>query len=378
MASRHRRPSTPAPENRHFVRELRGEEAPRFATLQKLHSLAMEMSGGEPWGDLNESEVFFFPAGKGELRVGSVSGEGGESLALNVFKDYATFRNVESVGRRALRAEEFMGEFVGVQNTLRAEFVDSEDLTPPDRALLKALRHPFSKQELHPQFRSIRPGYLPWYVTEDEARVLINGIEALRFLIETLRTDEDLDFWSTAGSLPLVDPNPVTGHYSVRLVPIPAQEQSAPVFAVTAQEIDAALSLPQSHADWATDLLYILAPVGEEHQRPSLARMAIVLDLLNFEGHHVKTVGAGPSAGELLCRELLNFIQNIGARPVRLLVDRADYLPLLEPLTEALQIKLARRRRIPVLAEVRLAILDRLLELDEDGEFDDFDDDFEE
>lgn len=62
------------------------------------------------------------------------------------------------------------GEFFALLNSVSVEFLPSGKLTPPDKALAWAFGQPLTKGLAAPQFRAIRRGYHPWYVTEPEAR----------------------------------------------------------------------------------------------------------------------------------------------------------------------------------------------------------------
>jgi hypothetical protein len=89
------------------------------------------------------------------------------------------------------------------QKGVSLEIVRASDLEAADRVLLKAMDHPLKKGMLAPQFRAVRPGYLPWHVTEAEGRRSRYCLRAVNIFCATV-TDQELDeFWRKKDNFPL-------------------------------------------------------------------------------------------------------------------------------------------------------------------------------
>jgi hypothetical protein len=94
--------------------------------------------------------------------------------------DYQITRTRYYIGAEGLRqfrkieTEEVAdpGEFLASAHCIYVEFVPKAELLRQDRELLAALGHPQGRGLVSPIFRTMRPGFLPWFVTEEEARTL--------------------------------------------------------------------------------------------------------------------------------------------------------------------------------------------------------------
>ena len=58
------------------------------------------------------------------------------------------------------------------KTALRSWFGARRDLDKNDLKVVKDLGRKFRGSNAWPQFRSMQPGYLPWFLTEDEAKFL--------------------------------------------------------------------------------------------------------------------------------------------------------------------------------------------------------------
>ena len=60
---------------------------------------------------------------------------------------------------------------------LTVSFEDRKFLRKPDFQVIKELELKFRGRNSWPLFRSYQPGYLPWYLTKDEARYLTLALQ---------------------------------------------------------------------------------------------------------------------------------------------------------------------------------------------------------
>ncbi|MGH9971437.1 MAG: DUF7309 domain-containing protein [Pyrinomonadaceae bacterium] len=136
-----------------------------------LCNLATQIKALAPWQWLEETDVFGVEdPDTGEIGFVSVMGNVGEYEAIGVYRgakglyDFIDFHNDPSAN-----ADRLM-EIPQVQ----LSFSEPKFLEKRDRELLKGsgLKFPGTK----PQFRSYRPGYLPWFITLKEARLLIHAL----------------------------------------------------------------------------------------------------------------------------------------------------------------------------------------------------------
>jgi hypothetical protein len=81
--------------------------------------------------------------------------------------------------------------FAYSQNCLTAWFGHRGELDSADLKVIKELRLTFRGSNVWPQFRSMRPGYLPWYLTENEAKFLTLCLEQASHVARSVENDPD-------------------------------------------------------------------------------------------------------------------------------------------------------------------------------------------
>src|SRR5579864_7399271 len=181
--ARRQAPAMSCPE-RFFQKQLAGEEAPSFQTMQALFQQAAATHTVRPWDQLEEDQLILFqdPASK-DLCFCSVMGAMGEASAVQIYigvQSYFWFMKIHA-GEVAS-----MGDFLANQHSVFVHYVWPSEMTPPDRELAKAMGHPLARGTAAPTFRTIRPGYHPWYVTESDARILARGLQAVLVAVDYL------------------------------------------------------------------------------------------------------------------------------------------------------------------------------------------------
>jgi hypothetical protein len=75
------------------------------------------------------------------------------------------------------------------------EFVPRAKLDEQDRKVLTVLGHPLRTAQASPMFRAIRPGFHPWYVTEDGGRLLVERMRAVVLICSAVSAQADLKYW---------------------------------------------------------------------------------------------------------------------------------------------------------------------------------------
>jgi len=125
--------------------------------------LASDLYGLLPWRFLDEDNLIVIRESvSGELCYCSVMGALGEVLSMHAYIGAEGLRQF-----RKIEAEEIADpdEFFASTHCVYVEFVPRSELLRQDRELLAALGHPKSKALASPIFRTMRPGFLPWFVT---------------------------------------------------------------------------------------------------------------------------------------------------------------------------------------------------------------------
>jgi hypothetical protein len=155
---------------------LESKSEPTFEQWTKLYEVARDIRLLEPWNFLFESNLItiMLPSRKEPVYC-SVIGKGEECYGVGVYPGYAS---INSLYRMVEAAEDDFHFFLGFeQSCLMCYFGDREELTAKDRDVLKALNLHFRGRNEWIYFRSMEPGYYPWYINSEQADLLIQVLQ---------------------------------------------------------------------------------------------------------------------------------------------------------------------------------------------------------
>lgn len=160
---------------------------------QDLYRLALQVKTLEPWKWMEEKNLFGVqdPLTK-EIGFLSVMGSAGAHYAISVYPGEAALcalLDFASGLANDSNDTEAQLKFLAIPQ-LQVSFSDPDSLEKRDRDLLKGTGLKF--KGLRPCFRSSRPGYLPWFITREEARVLIHALSQTIIVAERLFENPDL------------------------------------------------------------------------------------------------------------------------------------------------------------------------------------------
>jgi hypothetical protein len=226
--------------------------------------------------------------------------------------------------------------------------------------LLAALGHPQGRGLASPIFRTIRPGFLPWFVTEDEARTLAECIRGVIVICAAVASQENMKFWERADTYPMVTrkegPEP---RYHVEMFQsiLPPEPPVAP--ARLAEET----LLAVRGQDYAVrgvmelDLTYSGAAIGKKGERNSCAAIAMAVDA---EGGMVlapEVADSSVPAGDTVAKVFIKVIQVSRALPREVRVRSQKLKDCLTPLMESLGVAVRVAGNLPASDEARSHLL---------------------
>ncbi len=334
-----------------FQKRLAGEEGPSFETAKQLCDIATEFSLLQPWEILADQDLILLEDPQsGDFCYCSVMGALGEVYSLHVYigpESYRLFRRVAEGGPI------MFGDFFGSQHALSAEFVRSSKLTLPDRQLLHDVGHPPRKRVRAPIFRAFRPGYRPWYVTQQEATLLIRCLQAVITICRVLPNDKN-DYWAEEHVYPFLVPvgsDESRRDYEIKLVkalePPPAPLQIPQPNPVQVQEIRKR-NLPLGGV-FEVDHFFSTAQVGDKNERKACLRVGLATDAAT--GILFPPVLATPedATGDILARALVDAIRTARCLPREVHVMETPFKLLLEPLAKELGFSVTVRKSMPAL-----------------------------
>jgi hypothetical protein len=346
---RTKQPSATSPPERFFQKEL-GEEAPSFQTMQALFVRAIALQARAPWNEMEEDNlvVVGHPVTK-QVLYASVMGAAGEARAVQVYiglESYFWFLKVHS------QIPATLGDYLANQNSVFVSFTNPGELAPHDRLLAKSMKHPLTPGIEAPQFRTIRPGYHPWFITDSEAQTLAAGLEGVLVACEARSKNPDLDLWSQEDVYPFVQFNRQSGEqslYSLTSVAAPVETPRMPVPPdLDQRRIQKALD--QSYPSSGTlevDHFYNAASIGGKYERKACMRIALAIDAKTMMAFPPLVSAPEDSTGNMLQQVILGAMEAQLAIPAEIHVRDREFKILLAPLAEKLGFDIKVRDVLP-------------------------------
>jgi hypothetical protein len=335
-----------------FVKELAGETPPSFHTMERLYGLASDLFGVRPWSFLNEDNLIVVrDSFSGEICYCSVMG------ALGIVHSMHAYIGTEGLRQfRKLEAEGITdpGEFFATSRCVYVEFVRRAELQKQDRELLAALGHPVGRGLASPIFRTLRPGFLPWFVTEDEARMLGECIRDVITVCAIMASYKNAKFWELADHYPMVTRMEGTeSKFRVDLLQsiLPPAPPVAPVR--LAEETLRSLrgqNYPVGGV-MELDLTYSGAAIGKKGERNACAAIAIAVDAPSGMVLAPEVTDSSVAAGEILAKVFLKAVQTTQALPQEVRVRNQRLKDSLAPLMESFGVSIRVAKRLPASEE---------------------------
>jgi hypothetical protein len=163
------------------------ENTPTNDVWRGLYEAAVRVKEMAPWEWMTEAHVFGVqdPETR-EIGFVSVMGMLGEYYAISVYPNpeaLYSFWMVQEAG------PDINPDALLEIPQIHASFEDRGDLENKDRQVIKDLGLKFRGRKEWPMFRSYRPGYAPWFVEAEEARLLTNALDQLTDVAPRFRED---------------------------------------------------------------------------------------------------------------------------------------------------------------------------------------------
>lgn len=340
------------------------EESPTLAEWRKLYKSAIRVKETAPWEWMTETDIFGVQNPEtGALGFVSVMGMLGEHYAIAVYLGaYGLYRfwNLQNIAPFA--PPESLLEIPQLQ----AFFADRKELRKEDLEIIKALGPKIRGQHAWPMFRSLRPGFFPWFLEADETRFLTVVLEQVPDVTLRYKADaallKPLDDESYLIRVPIQINDTFVWNDHITRVPPP---EPVPIpLKMDVQALEAIKHLPQSKHKIEIDLFMFLSPVKEKDQRPVYPYMLMIVE---------------SQSGMILCSELLTpapsleamwglvpvtvvrRLAQVGIVPREVRVRSDLLVQLLQPLAEDLRFKLKQSHKLRSLDPAKEFFLSRFM-----------------
>lgn len=339
------------------------EHPPTTSQWQQLYDLMSQIKKLAPWEFMDEDMVFGVQnPDTSEYGFVSVMGTLGEHLSI------ALYLGIEALySFWAVHNEETSPEHILEVPQLQASFEDREMVTPEDRAVMKQLGLKFRGRQAWPFFRSYRPGFLPWYLTQEEARFLIHGLAQTLDVAQRVRENSDLldpvDDLTYLVRVPTMEGETLVWQDQMMQVH-PPESRSIDIL-MDMQALAFVKGLPQSKSPLEVDFFMTPAPIQEDKaQRPFFAYSLLAVDSKSGMILGTQLMSPDPGFDDMLGQvpvETLYFLANTSLRPKTIHVQSPRLHGLLAPLCQDLGIALKFKplRKLDMVKGGLLAFLNR-------------------
>lgn len=326
---------------------------PTIKQWKRLYRLAVELKELAPWKWMEETENFGVenPETK-EIGFVSVMGLLGEHLSIGVYlgaKGLYGFMDLYSIDRDNPFA---LFEIPQIQ----ISFENREVLEKEDREIMKKLGLKFRGRQNYPMFRTIKPGFMPWFISSEDAEILIYAIEQTLEIAPRVKENPEIliDESDKTGDVFLVRFAEKTGNkkeWKEEMRKIAPPETEEILINLPMKTLDQIKSFPQQKGfNLEVDLFPTGTPIAEKGKRPYIPKMLMMSDnrsgaivgfeLISPEETLIETIGQLP-------QHIINSLEKINKRPQEIHVKSDELFDLFKGFNQQINIKVAKKNNLP-------------------------------
>lgn len=334
---------------------MRGN-APTQDEWSGLYEAAIRVKEMAPWEWMTETDIFGVEDHKtGNKGFISVMGMLGEHYSVAVY-----------LGRKGLykfwsfqkRGSEGTAEDLLEIPQLQASYENREELTKEDREVIKGLGLKFRGRQAWPLFRSYRPGYFPWYVERDEARMLACALEQVTEVAPRLRENKSL-LASRNGDSYLVRVYR-EGEWIDEMIEILPPEPTTISVPMDVEALVALKRVRRQVENMEIDFFMLPARIGERGKRPACAYALLVVESSSGMILGNELLGPEPTIEEMYGQipvKMVHLLARTGLVPREVKVQSELLYGLLQPLGEELGFRIRHARRLPNLEPAKADLI---------------------
>ena len=316
-----------------------------------LYELLGQIKELGPWEWMEEDDLFGVqdPA-TGELGFVSIMGMAGEHYAVGVYrgaKGLYGYLHLKEMDPFLIRPEDLLNI-----PQLQASLEDRELLEKRDRDQIKSLGLKYRGRNAWPQFRSYRPGYAPWYIEKDEARLLAFAMEQVLEVAPRVRDNPDILLQGGKKDFLVRAAEESTDGYiwrDTRMTIAPPAPTDLYV-SIADESLVAISQMPKSAFRLEVDYFMMLNPIGSNKERPYFPYVLLILEATEGIPVDIQFLGPEPSHEEMfgtLGQRVLNGMELLGSRPTEIRFRDEMLYRMLKPFEKRLGFKIKLVKDLP-------------------------------
>jgi hypothetical protein len=290
-----------------------------------------------PWQWLCSADIFAIKDPKsGVIGYCSVMGEGQEVFGLAVYLGDSGLRSLIQVLNNQL-------DDPLDQHAFLLSYEDRSDITQEDYELIQDAGVPFRGRKAWPTFRSHEPGFVPWYLGDDEAELMTFFVCQAIDVCKKLHDQPELMTNSHDGQILMRTAEAEDGiiqlkdqHIDIDLGPLEIETSCF----ISEFELAAIKKYPLKKGALEYDVFYAPTPIQEDDDEvPYFPTMAVCLDIesgMIIDYHMEPSEEYVPSFQQ----HFINLIKKLEWMPSIMLVQNKKAIEVLQPLSEVLPFEL--------------------------------------
>ncbi len=319
---------------------------------KELYIAAQQFYSLKPWELLDDLDlVCVHDPVSDTTGFGVVMGSGGTMFGFSLY------RGIEGleIYRRLINpdAKDDFLDIFHIQNCLKVEFCSKAELEPEDHRIIKQLDIAFKGNNTWPQFRSHLPKYAPWFLTENEARLLILGLRAACHHYEQVDKGIIDESMQNNKCLMHIPSNDSCSAFHTEWKPLPVIQNAANLSVLNLAEINSIKGKPLNQDKaWEADIVCIPSVINEG-DRPYFLRIPALCDA--DSGFAFQTNPALPeiSNHQLLSDSICSVINKLGYRPKTIFFKNTADIKALSSLGKTLEISIRKKKILRTILDFR-------------------------
>jgi len=254
------------------------ENQPTIEQWRELYKFAIQAKKIAPWEWMTETDIFGVQDPEtDEIGFVSIMGMAGEHYAIAVYLGPEALYGFWDL-QEADPSE--ISELLLQIPQIQASFENRDILNKKDHEIIKKIGLKFRGQNAWPMFRSYRPGFFPWFLEANEARLIMYALEQTPDVALRYKENGSLLYGFDDESYLVRVPHKEydTLVWEDRIMRFPPPESPHISIALNTREIEALKGLPRGMNTFEIDFFRLPVKIGEKSTRPFYAYMLLLVD----------------------------------------------------------------------------------------------------
>ncbi len=336
------------------------ETQPTLDEWRALYAAADQIKALAPWEWMFENQVFGVQDPLDHtLGFISVMGTLGEHFAVAVYlgsKGLSGFMAMQNAGPN------ISPEMVLEVPQLQASFESRDDLEKEDREVMKQLGLKYRGANNWPMFRSYRPGFFPWMINADEARLLTLALQQLLDVAPRLRQNPGMIHQAGSANFLIRKARQESGRFvwEDHFEPLPPPAPTEIPIPIEKHHLDALEGARIIENVLQVDLFMLPMPTREKGERPYFPYQLLIVDKDSGYILHQDLFPPEPTLEAMWGQVIVRMVEFFGAQkviPGQIEISSDLLMQLFQPLTKELDIKLKQKKKLPALERAKKEML---------------------